>query len=109
MRCPAGCAMPPTQPARLAQQAPGLAPTNQTQRHMTPTANQHQVGGEHYRHKAVQPWDYIHANGIGYLAGNVIKYVSRYQQKNGLQDLEKAAHYLQKLIEEERAAAEGQP
>ncbi|SMC27307.1 Protein of unknwon function [Andreprevotia lacus DSM 23236] len=76
---------------------------------MTATANQHQVGGEHYRHQAVQPWDYIHANGIGYLAGNVIKYISRYQQKNGLQDLEKAAHYLQKLIEEERAAAGGQP
>jgi hypothetical protein len=67
---------------------------------MTGVANNKQVAGNHYK-KPIQPWDYIHANGIGYLAGNVIKYVSRYQDKNGLEDLYKAKHYLEKLIEEE--------
>lgn len=67
------------------------------------TADATQVGGSHYKDKAVQPWDYIVANGLGYLEGNVVKYISRYKEKNGLQDLEKARHYLDKLIEVERA------
>lgn len=62
-------------------------------------ANEKQVGGAHYNSKAIQPWDYIVSNNLGYLEGNVIKYVSRYKEKNGLQDLEKAKHYLEKLIE----------
>lgn len=66
-------------------------------------ADARQVGGGHYKGKAVQPWDYIVANGLGYLEGNVVKYISRYKEKNGLQDLEKARHYLDKLIEVERA------
>ena len=49
--------------------------------------------------KAIQPWDYIISNDIGYLEGNVIKYVSRWKDKGGIQDLEKAKHYLEKLIE----------
>lgn len=63
------------------------------------SANDEQVGGDHYRNKAVQPWDYISGNGLGYLEGCVIKYVSRYKDKDGLQDLLKARHYLDKLIE----------
>ena len=62
-------------------------------------ANANQVGGEHYRNKAIQPWDYIVSNNLGYLEGCVVKYVSRYKEKGGMQDLEKAAHYLQKLME----------
>lgn len=62
-------------------------------------ANLRQVGGEHYKVKAIEPWDYIIANNIGYLEGNIIKYISRWKDKNGLQDLEKARHYLDKLIE----------
>lgn len=62
------------------------------------SANDTQVGGSHYA-KAIQPWDYIIANNIGYLEGNIIKYVTRYKDKNGLQDLLKAQHYLKKLIE----------
>jgi len=58
-----------------------------------------QYGGDHYKKKAIQPWDYIAANEIGYLEGNVIKYVSRWKDKNGLEDLLKAKHYLEKLIE----------
>ena len=62
-------------------------------------ANEEQVGGRHYIEKAIQPWDYIIANQMGYLEGNIIKYVSRYKEKNGVEDLIKAAHYLDKLIE----------
>lgn len=61
-------------------------------------ANDLQVGGSHYQ-KAIQPWDYIIANNLGYLEGNVVKYVSRWRDKGGVQDLRKAQHYLQKLIE----------
>jgi len=62
-------------------------------------ANEQQVGGAHYAVKAIQPWDFIIANNIGYLEGNVIKYVSRWKDKGGVEDLKKAQHYLQKLIE----------
>ena len=65
-------------------------------------ANEEQVGGRHYIEKAIQPWDYIIANNMGYLEGNIIKYVSRYQDKNGIEDLIKASHYLDKLIEVKR-------
>jgi hypothetical protein len=65
-----------------------------------PKANDRQEGGDHYQNKAIQPWDYIISNNIGYLEGNVIKYVSRWKEKHGLQDLKKARHYLDKLIEE---------
>jgi len=63
------------------------------------SANDHQIGGQHYAAKPIQPWDFIAANGLGYFEGNVVKYVSRWRDKGGVQDLHKAAHYLQKLIE----------
>jgi hypothetical protein len=63
------------------------------------TANDKQIGGSHYRLKSIQPWDYIAANDIGYFEGNIIKYVSRWRNKGGLDDLRKAQHYLEKLIE----------
>jgi hypothetical protein len=63
------------------------------------TANDNQVAGSHYKTKTIQPWDYIAANELGYFEGNVIKYVSRWRDKGGVDDLRKAAHYLQKLIE----------
>lgn len=62
-------------------------------------ANSQQVGGSHYKDKAIQPWDYIASNSLGYLEGNVVKYVSRWREKGGLEDLKKAQHYLTKLIE----------
>jgi hypothetical protein len=61
-------------------------------------ANAVQVGGDHYKTE-IQPWDFIIANDLGYLEGNIIKYVSRYKKKGGMADLRKAQHYLQKLIE----------
>ena len=63
------------------------------------TTNEWQVGGSHYKDKAIQPWDYIASNNLGYLEGNVVKYVSRWREKAGMQDLLKAKHYLEKLIE----------
>lgn len=62
-------------------------------------ANEEQVGGRHYIEKPIQPWDYIIANKLGYLEGNIVKYVSRYKEKGGVEDLIKASHYLEKLIE----------
>jgi hypothetical protein len=62
-------------------------------------ANEIQVGGTHYKGKTIQPWDYIAANDIGYFEGNIIKYVSRWKDKGGVDDLKKARHYLDKLIE----------
>jgi hypothetical protein len=61
-------------------------------------ANEKQVAGQHYA-APIQCWDYIIANKLGYLEGNIVKYVSRHRSKNGLEDLKKAQHYLEKLIE----------
>jgi hypothetical protein len=63
-----------------------------------------QIGGDHYASKTVQPWDAMEAwmsreAFIGYLWGNVIKYMARWKDKGGLQDLDKAAHYLAKMRE----------
>lgn len=68
------------------------------------TANQSalniQEGGNHYKDMKIQPVEFIMANNIGYMEGNVIKYVSRYKNKNGIEDLKKARHYIDMLIEE---------
>jgi hypothetical protein len=60
----------------------------------------HQVGGSHYK-LPIEPWDYITANNLGYLEGNVVKYISRWKNKDGVQDLLKAKHYIEKLIKVE--------
>jgi len=69
------------------------------------TANETQIGGDHYKAKSIQPWDFIAANQIGYFEGNIVKYVSRWRNKGGINDLKKARHYLDKLIELEDNAA----
>lgn len=53
--------------------------------------------------RTIQPWDYIAANNIGFFEGNAIKYLTRWRDKGGIADLEKARHYLDKLIELETA------
>lgn len=58
-----------------------------------------QMGGSHYKDKAIQPVEYIHANGLGFCEGNVVKYVTRWKGKGGVADLEKARHYLDILIQ----------
>lgn len=63
------------------------------------SANDIQFGGDHYKKAAFQPWDWDRY-GVGYLECNVIKYVTRHRNKNGIVDLQKAAHYTQKLYED---------
>jgi hypothetical protein len=58
-----------------------------------------QEGGSHYKDMAIQPVTFIVKNNIPFLEGNVIKYVCRHASKNGVQDIDKAIHYLQ-LIKE---------
>ena len=63
------------------------------------SANDTQISGNHYKDKTVQPWDYIAANNLGYFEGNVVRYISRWKDKGGVDDLRKAKHYIEKLIE----------
>lgn len=67
----------------------------------TKTALDIQHGGGHYKGMKIQPVEFIHANNIGYMEGNAIKYLCRWQLKNGLEDLNKAKHYIELLIEME--------
>lgn len=59
-----------------------------------------QVGGDHYKSMAIQPVEFILANGLGFCEGNVIKYICRYKQKGGIQDLKKVVHYAELLIKQ---------
>jgi hypothetical protein len=58
-----------------------------------------QVGGGHYKKLPIQPVEYCHKNGMGYCESNVIKYISRWKDKGGKQDLEKVKHYVDLLIQ----------
>lgn len=58
-----------------------------------------QVSGDHYKKLKIQPIEYIHGNNIPFAEGCVIKYVSRWRDKGGVKDLEKAKHFLEMLIE----------
>lgn len=60
-----------------------------------------QVDGNHYQKLKIQPWVYIEENKLGFTEGSVIKYVTRWKDKNGLKDLKKARHFLDMLIEKE--------
>jgi len=66
-------------------------------------AKERQVGGDHYHIQAIQPIDYILANELNFCEGNVIKYVTRWKFKNGIEDLKKARQYLDFLIEDEES------
>ena len=58
-----------------------------------------QVGGSHYSKYTIQPTEFIHKNNIPFIEGNIIKYILRHRDKNGIEDLKKAKHYLDLLIE----------
>lgn len=60
-----------------------------------------QEGGDHYKNMAIQPFEYIHANRIGFAEGCAIKYLSRWKAKGGIEDLKKARHFIDMLIEAE--------
>jgi len=63
-----------------------------------------QIGGNHYSKMEIQPIEYIMKNKIPYCEANVIKYLSRWRSKNGVEDLRKAKHYIDLLIEAEMEA-----
>ena len=63
-------------------------------------ANDKQVAGSHYK-SAIEPWDAIEAWGLGYLDGSAVKYLARWRKKNGVEDIMKAIHFLEKLVEVE--------
>lgn len=58
-----------------------------------------QVGGSHYSSLKIQPVEYIHANALSYMEGNVVKYVTRHASKNGAEDIKKAIHYLNLILD----------
>ena len=58
-----------------------------------------QVGGSHYEDRKIQPIEFIEANDLSFHEANVVKYVTRYKYKNGLEDLKKAKWYIDRLIE----------
>lgn len=60
-----------------------------------------QVGGDHYQGTSMQPFDVIDAFGLDFYEGSAIKYLLRWRKKNGVEDLEKAKHYIEILIEKE--------
>lgn len=65
-----------------------------------------QVGGTHYQKYQIQPLEFCHKNKLGFIEGNVIKLVTRFRDKGGRQDLEKAIHYLESLIDFEYGSEE---
>ena len=58
-----------------------------------------QVGGDHYKDYAIQPLAFIEANNLSFAEGCVIKYLLRHKQKGGIEDLKKAKHYIDLIIE----------
>lgn len=78
------------------ERAESFAKTGQ---YLSDTEIKKQVGGSHYQ-LPIQPIDFIVKNGLGYREGNVIKYITRHQNKNGKQDIEKAIHYLEMILED---------
>ena len=74
------------------------------------SANSIQHGGNHYKQHTYETWDVIADWGLGYFDGNAVKYLSRWRHKNGVEDLRKARHYIDKLIEmETRVKATAEP
>ncbi len=63
------------------------------------TATKKQEGGDHYKRYSIQPIEYIVANDLKFIEGNIIKYITRHKEKGGKEDIEKIIHYCQLLIE----------
>ena len=62
-----------------------------------------QIGGNHYLKYKIQPIEFIIKNNIGFVEGNIIKYILRFKEKGGVQDLLKAKHYIELLIESSKS------
>jgi len=62
-------------------------------------ANSVQISGDHYKSLGIEPWDYINVNNLDFFEGNVVKLVTRWRAKGGEVDLQKAIHFLEKMLE----------
>lgn len=71
------------------------------------SANTTQVAGTHYKTMAVEHWDLVVLNDLDYFQGQITKYVMRWRGKNGIEDLQKCRHFLEKYIEIETLRAQG--
>ena len=60
-----------------------------------------EIDPKHY-HLKIEPWDFIYANQLSFAEGNVIKYICRWREKDGVEDLKKAKQYIDMLIEKEK-------
>jgi len=69
--------------------------------------NQKQVGGSHYQKLDPAPWDVVIKWNLGYLEGTALKYIARWRDKNGVEDIKKAIHFLEKLVETEEEKQNG--
>lgn len=63
-----------------------------------------QIGGDHYKKLKIQPMEYSMANGLDACQHTAIKYITRFRDKGGVDDLEKAKHVIDMLIEFEKKA-----
>lgn len=83
-----------------------IADPRVVERRAEPKAIDKQVGGRHYKGMKIQPVEYAHANKLPFLEGTIIKHVTRWREKNGIEDLQKAKHYIDMLIELEGKLSE---
>lgn len=74
---------------------------------LSPTALEKQVGGNHYQKLAIQPMEYSMKNNLNSCQHTIVKYVTRYKDKNGIEDLKKAIHCIEMLMEFEYGKSKG--
>ncbi len=74
------------------------------------SANDKQISGTHYKkYGDMQPWDVVIAWNMGYLDGTALKYLARWRDQGGIDDLKKAIHFIEKLIETEQSKSVTKP
>ena len=88
---------PPNHPAYVASQCEEMRTVSVEE--IIPDVLDTQIGGSHYQNYPIQPLEYTLANNLNFCQGNVVKYITRYKDKNGIEDLRKARHYVEILIE----------
>ena len=86
-------ASPAVAEAKPITAAPTVAQT------VAPKASSVQVGGDHYKNLHIQPFQYVMDNDLNFMQGSAIKYITRYKDKGGIEDLKKAIHTIELLIE----------
>ena len=58
-----------------------------------------QIAGQHYKNQKIQPIEYILENKFPFIEGNIVKYITRWREKGGIEDLKKVKHYVEILME----------